>query len=79
MKTLDAIELFFKDYKNKQPLKLDDCTQINDVKQFASVHIQYLRSNSGNKRYLPYFDRLNKVYNICVKNKEVLNLQNKTK
>ena len=79
MKTLDAIELFFKDYKNKQHLKLDDCTQINDVKQFASVHIQYLRSNSGNIRYLPYFDRLNKVYNICVKNKEVLNLQNKTK
>lgn len=80
MTKLDKIELFFKDYKyTGEPLQISN-SEINiNGKEFVCVNIAYLRANSGNKLYLPYFDRLEKVYNICVIKQKELNLKNKTK
>ena len=67
MNKLDKIEQFFKEYKNKgKAIQLNQCESVMDVKKFASVHICFLRGNSGNKLFKPYADRLNKLYNICV-------------
>ena len=80
MTKLDKIELFFKEYKyTNEHLQISNCEIIVNLKEFVGVNIKYLIANSGNKLYLPYFDRLNNVYNICVRNKEKLNLKNKTK
>ena len=67
MSKLDKVDQFFKEYKNTGKLiKLNQCESVVDVKKFASVNIKFLRSNSGNKLFKPYADRLNKLYNICV-------------
>ena len=38
--------------------RLSPCEVIEDVQLFLSSHINYLESNSGNKAYLPYYNRL---------------------
>jgi hypothetical protein len=50
------------DYKINQ-LELNHFTKITNLKTFVDRHIGYLKANSGNRRFLPYFDRLHDVYN----------------
>lgn len=65
MTKLTTIEDFFKDYDYKDGVvKLDDCTKIIDLKKFVDSHISILKKNSGNRRFLPYYERLHKIYLI---------------
>lgn len=45
-------------------IELEPATTILDQKKFLKTHINTLRSNSGNKRFRPYYDRLLKLYLI---------------
>ena len=63
MNKLDEIEKFFKDYDFEgRQIKISQCERVLNVKNFVESHIKMLRANTGNKRYLPYFDRINKLY-----------------
>jgi hypothetical protein len=63
MITLKEIEVFFKDYKFKEnTLILSNHEKITDLKNFVEVNIHILKNNSGKALFVPYFDRLKKVY-----------------
>ena len=49
------------DFKNNE-LELNHFTKITDLKTFVNTHVSYLKSNSGKRIFLPYFNRLNDVY-----------------
>jgi hypothetical protein len=40
------------------PVRLDDCTVIDDVRQFIDTEMAVVKGQNGNTRYLPYLDRL---------------------
>ena len=68
MKKIDEIENYF--HKNgipKAECQLDVCTIISDPEKFVKNHIGTLRGNPAKARFLPYFDRLNKFYERCLK------------
>jgi hypothetical protein len=47
-----------------RPLLLDRGQYINDPKKFVNGHLETLKFNSGNKHYMPYYDRLLKYYHL---------------
>lgn len=54
---------FFDNYDFKcNKIELDQCTKIKDIKKFTDSHIGFLKNNSGNKLFSPYFDRLKQLY-----------------
>lgn len=58
----DIIQFFDDfDFKN-QEVKLDQCTNITNVKNFVESHKKYLLANRGKKLFLPYYNRLLKLY-----------------
>ena len=68
MKKIDIIEEFFKEYQfPKEPVKLDQTTKIRNPKEFISSHLSYLRGKGGKGVKQPYFDRLDKFYNLFKK------------
>ena len=70
MVTLKTIKAFFSEYKfTKDVLILNKCTNIKDLEKYVIANIKILECNSGNKVYLPYFDRLKQVYTLINKNK----------
>jgi len=38
---------------------------ITDTKKFVANHISVLESNKGKRRFLPYYNRLLKLYQLC--------------
>lgn len=63
MNKLQEIEGYFNDNPPPdQPYRLNVCTMINNPKKFVKSHISYLKANSGNLRFMPYFERLNTYY-----------------
>lgn len=36
-----------------------------DVDLFIDGHVKTLKANSGNKNFMPYYNRLLKLYNLC--------------
>jgi len=63
MATFKELEAFFLDYKfEKGVFKLNKCTTFNDPKKLVYTHISYLKANSGNRVYLPYYERLKQLY-----------------
>lgn len=66
MTPLKEIEGYFKEYPfSKKSLEINNHTKITDLETFVNSHISILKANPGNKRYLPYYERLYKVYLIC--------------
>ena len=66
MITLNEIEQFFETYNfNDQVIEVDQCTKITNLKTFVQSHISILKKNKGNILYMPYFERLKKIYLIC--------------
>lgn len=62
---LKELEGFFKNKKlGKEPFRLDQCSVIEDQKQFVESHLSVLRANTGNKVAMPYYHRLVKFYKI---------------
>jgi hypothetical protein len=72
MSKLDELEEFFKGVDlSKNPIYLDDCTKIVDISKFLESHFHVLRSNSGNKKMLPFYDRLVKMKNLIENEKTI--------
>lgn len=59
---LAELEQKLKDLNLKGAIQLDAATKINDVQLFIESHISFLKANSGNIVYLPYYTRLMKFY-----------------
>lgn len=59
--TIDELEEFFATAEIKW---LSDCERIKAANKFIKSHLEYLKSNSGNKAYMPYYDRLVKIKKI---------------
>ncbi len=38
--------------------RLNTCTVIKDPEKFVEAHLSFLKSNSGKRGYLPYYERL---------------------
>lgn len=65
MATLNEIEKYFETYDFiDQEIQIDQCSKITDLKTFVQSHISVLKDNTGNKLFMPYYDRLKKVYLI---------------
>jgi hypothetical protein len=58
---LDILEQKLKEITEFKNLNLKD-GKITDVKKFIELNISYLKSQSGNRRYLAYYDRLLEFY-----------------
>ena len=62
-KEIDNLEKFVKSNNfGIGPLVLSDGTTIIDRNKFANSHLQMLKSGSGKKVLLPYFERLKQFY-----------------
>lgn len=60
-----VIEKFFEDYNFKErEIKITQCEKVLDIKKFIYNHISILKANKGNRVYLPYYNRLEKLYLI---------------
>lgn len=62
---LSEIEAFFKEYKfNDSPMLISNGETSLDLKKTVETHIQILKSNPKNERFLPYYNRLLLMYKI---------------
>ena len=48
-------------------IQLDSATFVSDVPKFIDTHISFLERNSGNKKFLPYYNRLLKLLDLLPK------------
>ena len=55
---LDKIEAYLKDAELPEYIQITDAEKVTDVRLFIDNHIAMLRANSGNRTYLPYYNRL---------------------
>lgn len=56
-------ELESKLYEIKEFKNLNlKCGTITDPQKFIQLNISYLKSQSGNRRYIPYYERLLEFY-----------------
>lgn len=62
MLTLREIENSLKTLKLPHEVVIDKCSKVTDLDKFFKRHIAILKANSGNKKMMPYWDRLKKVY-----------------
>lgn len=63
MKPLDEIEQFFEEHGvPKKEFRLDAATVIKDPQKFVAGSISFLKNNSGNPTFVPYYQRLHKYY-----------------
>jgi len=59
---IDRLEVFFKEYGPiSDPIQLDQCTKIIDSDKFIKASLATVKSNNGNKTFLPYIERLIKL------------------
>jgi hypothetical protein len=58
---IEEIKKFFNNRDLPETVKLDSNTIITDVNKFVQSHIQYVENNIGNKTFLPYLERLQKL------------------
>ena len=63
--TLKELEEFITSTKfSDEPLRLDQCSVIENRRTFAESHLAVLKANSGNKTMTPYWNRLVKFYKL---------------
>jgi len=56
--TLDQIEQWFKDNPPRDNVRVNRFSVVVDGEKFVKSHLAALRNNSGNKTFLPYYDRM---------------------
>ena len=59
---LPDLETFFKTAKYPDEIRIDECSTITNVEKMVKSHIKFLKANSGNRKFQPYYDRLILVY-----------------
>lgn len=63
--TLSELEKYFSEANlPEEPIQLDKHTKITNVRKFVDSHLEVLRGNSGNKTFMPYYNRLMKLKNF---------------
>ena len=63
---ISELKIKLKNIKIKE-VQLDSATFITDVPKFIDTHISFLERNSGNKKFLPYYNRLLKLLDLLPK------------
>jgi hypothetical protein len=58
---LAELEIKIKEIKEFKNLNLKH-GKINDPQKFIDLNISYLKAQSGNRRFLPYYERLLEFY-----------------
>lgn len=67
---VQTLKKFFDEYEHDgTPIQLDQCTVIQDMDVMVASHFRALEANSGVKTFLPYYDRLVKLYELLNQNK----------
>ena len=67
---LNDLETFFNSIEMPtEQIKLNKAETIIDCKKFVDSHLKILKGQKGNKVYLPYYDRLLKLYKILKNDK----------
>lgn len=61
---MQEMTLFFENYQGKNEIRLNGWTYVSDIKKFVSSHLGALKSNAGNRAYLPYYNRLVELYRL---------------
>lgn len=62
---IDELEIFFNSATiPNQPIKLNQCSVINNPRLFISGHLATVRNNNGKQTYLPYLYRLEQFREI---------------
>lgn len=64
MNLKQLIEFFDSQELTDEPITLNQATIISNQKNFVKSHINYLKANTGNKRFSPYHNRLMQLYKI---------------
>jgi hypothetical protein len=55
---LDQLEMELKKIEIPKSIKIKSDLNIIDCKKFIDSHLTILKANSGNKRFIPYYNRL---------------------
>ena len=64
---IDVLEDFFKELAiEKQLIQLDASSTITDVPIFVKSHLTTVKANNGNKRFLPYLNRLQNLKQVLI-------------
>lgn len=64
-KDIEVLEDYFKAITtDKQPIRLNKCTVINDVSLFIDTHLITVKANNGKATFLPYLHRLQELKQI---------------
>ena len=59
---IEILEDFFKELTtDNQPIQLNASSRIIDLSIFVKNHLAIVKTNNGNKRFLPYLNRLQKL------------------
>lgn len=51
-----------------EPIQLNQCSRILDISKFIKSNLQMIKANNGNRTFLPYFNRLQDLKQILIKN-----------
>lgn len=62
MVKVPELKKFFSEAQLPPSIRLNQGTEITDVKRFLDSHFAAIDKNPGNKTYMPYYNRLVEVY-----------------
>lgn len=65
---ITELEQFFSSVKLPDTIKLNQCSTITDINLFIKSHLDTVKGQNGNKRFIPYLDRLNELKEILKQN-----------
>lgn len=68
--SLTDLEQFFNSIDLPKEIRLSKWEYITNVPVFIESHLGYLKNNSGNIHFLPYYERLIELKEILIKNKQ---------
>ena len=69
MENIKELEKFFETIKlPTDPIRLDQCSQVTDIKLFIKSHMDIVKAQDGNERYRPYLERLQELKRILMLN-----------
>ena len=63
--TLPDIEAYFDNGIPSGPIRLDSVTVVVNVPEFVSGHIATAKAHQGQRLFVPYVERLNKLMQLC--------------
>ena len=66
MANIKEIEQHFNnyDFTKAKTIRIDKASKVTGLKQMVNNHVSILKANSGNREYMPYYEKLFKLYLI---------------